>query len=117
MALFPCLQGSGGSAITAATLNATSPVSIDAGHIAVASAWRHSQSGTPTATITVSGTEGTDYEILLSDSTTKYISGQLTDDYACKALVIKAINNVTITLSHSGGTNYPSGGAMVYDLS
>jgi hypothetical protein len=116
MALFPCLQGAGGSAITAATLDATSPVSIDAGHIAVATAFQTAYGGTPSASITISGTQDVDYEILLDDTTTNFLIGQATA-VAHHALVVKAINNITITLSATGGSNYPEGGTLVYDLS
>lgn len=116
MALFPCLQGVGGSAITTATLDATSPVSIDAGHIAVATAFQLSQTGSPSVSITISGTQDVDYEILLDDTTTNFQSGEFSS-HANHAMVVKAINNITITLTHSGGTNFTNGGALVYDLS
>lgn len=115
MALFPCLQGGGGSAITTATLDASSPVSIDAGHIAVATSFRAVQTGTPTATISISGTEDVDYEILLNDTTTSFFSGP--GQAAHQSMVIKAINNISITLTESGGSNFPTSGHIVYDLS
>lgn len=116
MALFPCLQGAGGSAITAATLSVSSPVSIDAGHIAVATAFRSVQTGKPTVSISVSGTQGVDYEILLDDTTTDFFNAAV-GARAHHAMVIKAINNITITLSDTGGTNFPTSGELVYDLS
>ncbi len=116
MALFPCLQGSGGSAITAATLSVTSPVSIDAGHIAIVATWQRGQTGTPTTSITISGTQNTDYEIILTDDTSQPVTGQITTQ-SFKSMVIKAINNITITADHTGGTNYIGGGILIYDLS
>lgn len=115
MALFPCLQG-GGSAITAATLSINSPVSIDAGHIAIVATWQNSQHGSPTSSITISGTQDTDYEVILTDDTSQPITGQIIAQ-SFKTRVIKAINNITITAEHSGGTNYLSGGILIYDLS
>lgn len=116
MALFPCLQGGGGSAITAATLSVSSPVSIDAGHLAVVSVFQNSQLGTPTASVTISGTEDVDYEVIFSNDTPDFYDGQI-NTQAGRARVIRAINNITITTAHSGGTNYTGGASIVYDLS
>lgn len=116
MALFPCLQGGGGSAITAATLSVSSPVTIDAGHIGIVATWQRGQTGSPETSITISGTQDVDYEIILTDDTSQPVTGQITVQ-SFKTRVIKAINNITITADHSGGTNYIGGGILIYDLS
>ena len=115
MALFPCLQGDG-SAITAATLSVTSPVNISAGHMAIVATWQRAQTGDPTTSITISGTQNTDYEVILTDNTSQPVTGQITDQ-SFKSMVIKAINNITITTDHTGGTNYIGGGSLIYELS
>lgn len=130
MALFACKVGGaeGGLNVTGATLSLSSnhgtttfsgdcTANISAGHIAVVSVWQHSQLGTLTTSVNISGTEGTDYEVIMNDTTSKVVAGQVADPQKFVGMVIKAKNAITITATHGGGTNYPSGGILIYDLS
>lgn len=120
--------GGGGIDVTEATLSLSSKhgtttysgnctANISAGHVAVVSVWQHSQLGTLTTSVSITGTENIDYEIVMSDTTSKIIAGQVASPQDFKGMVIKAINNITVTATHSGGQNYPSGGILIYDLS
>lgn len=102
--------------VKSAVLKTTS-TAVKSGHVAVIGVAQQAQTGTPIANITISGTRGTDYEVILTDNTTRVLGGQISDAHAQRFMVIKAINTVTVTISHSGGTNFPSYYSMVVDLS
>jgi hypothetical protein len=130
MALFACKVGGseGGLNVTGATLSLSDShgttnqwgnctANISAGHVAVVSVWQRSGSGTLTTTVDISGTEGTDYEVIMNDTTSKVVAGQVIDLQKFVGMVIKAKNAITITAKHGGGQNYPGGGILLYDLS
>lgn len=114
MAFFECVANNG--TIRSATLTVSSPVSIKAGHVAVVSAWQSAYFGTLSTSISISGTEGVDYKVILNNNSARPEGGGGDFKTDFKGKVIKAINNITITATHSGGTNYPNGGITVYDL-
>lgn len=107
----------GGLNVTNATLNTVSPVNISSGHVVCVSVWHSASSGTNTTDITISGTQGTDYEILLNDNTSQPVTGNVSTQ-SFKGMVIKAKNDITIQATHSApeGT-MTRGGILIYDLS
>ena len=120
--------GGSGIDVTKATLSLSSNhgtttysgncvANIDAGHVAVVSVWQHSQAGTLNVSVSITGTENIDYEVIMNDTTSKVIAGQVANPQKFAGMVIKAKNAITITAAHSGGQNYPSGGILIYDLS
>lgn len=120
--------GGGGIDVTEATLSLSSKhgttahngncvANIDAGHVAVVSVWQHSQLGTLTASVSITGTENIDYEVIMNDTTSKVVAGQVAGTQKFAGMVIKAKNAITITATHGDGKNYPSGGILIYDLS
>lgn len=130
MALFACKVGGaeGGLNVTGATLylsdkhgtttyNGTCAAIIHAGHVAVVSVWQHSQLGNLTTSVNISGREGIDYEVIMNDTTSQVVAGQVANPQKFVGMVIKAKNDITITAAHGGGQNYPSGGILLYDLS
>lgn len=121
-------KGSSNRTVTEATLHLSSEhgttthngnctVNISAGHVAVVSVWQHSQVGTLTASVSITGAENIDYEVIMNDTTSKVVAGQVANPQKFAGMVIKAKNAITITATHGGGTNYPSGGILIYDLS
>jgi hypothetical protein len=109
--------GEGGLNVQNAVLK-TSSTKIKSGHVAVVGVGQLAQGGTSNANITISGTRGTDYEVILTGNSTNVINGQLADSRAQRFMVIKAINDVNVTVSHgNSGGNFPSWYSMVADLS